>query len=304
MTTAKQRKPWRNEEPGMEFVCLYPPSSIVDYTSAMPYELAILGAGNMAEAIARGVLAKKVFTPAQIIAADPVEARRNLFTQQLGIKTVTDNTQAAKDAKVLLLSTKPYQMKEALAPVGAVLNENSLVISIAAGITSRAIVEALGNNKKWRVIRTMPNTPMLVGEGVVGIAPGEFATKEDLSLARKIFEAAADVIDVPEDKIDAVTALSGSGPAYFYFLVENMIQAGIEMGLKPEDAQKMAIKTAAGAGKLLVNSPDTPAELRRKVTTPGGTTHAAISYMESHHFPDIIVNALKAAEQRGRELGK
>jgi pyrroline-5-carboxylate reductase len=270
----------------------------------MPYDLAILGAGNMAEAIARGVLAKKVFAPAQIIAADPVEARRNLFSQQLGIKSVTDNADAARDAKILLLSTKPYQMKDALAPVGKVLNEKSLVISIAAGITSRAIVEALGNDKKWRVIRTMPNTPMLVGDGVVGMAPGEFATKEDLAVARKIFEAAADVIDVPEDKIDAVTALSGSGPAYFYFLVEHMIRAGIEMGLKPEDATKMAIKTAAGAGKLLMNSSDSPAELRRKVTTPNGTTHAAITYMESHNLPETIIDALKAAEQRGKELGK
>jgi pyrroline-5-carboxylate reductase len=269
----------------------------------MPYELSILGAGNMAEAIARGVIARGVFRPEQIIAADPVEARRTLFSG-LGIKSVSDNAEAAGDAKVLLLSTKPYQMKEALSPVGAVMNEKTLVISIAAGISSRAIVDALGGGKKWRVIRTMPNTPMLVGEGVVGMATGEFATADDLKLARTIFEAAAVVIDVPEDRIDAVTALSGSGPAYFYFLVESMVRAGIEMGLKVEDATTMAIKTAAGAGKLLVASPDTPAELRKKVTTPGGTTHAAISYMESHDFANIIVNALKAAEARGRELGK
>jgi pyrroline-5-carboxylate reductase len=270
----------------------------------MAYELSILGAGNMAEAIARGVLAKKVCTADQIIAADPVEARRTLFTRELGIRTVSNNADAARDAKVLLLSTKPYQMKEALAPVGAVMNEKTLVISIAAGITSRAIAEALGAGKKWRVIRTMPNTPMLVGEGVVGIAAGEHATAEDLATARRIFEAAADVIDVPEDKIDAVTALSGSGPAYFYFLVEHLVRAGVEMGLKTEDATKMAIKTAAGAGKLLVSSSDAPAELRRKVTTPGGTTHAAISHMESKDFGNIVVDAIKAAEARGRELGK
>lgn len=270
----------------------------------MPYELAILGAGNMAEAIARGVLARGVLQPDQMIAADPVEARRILFAHQLHIETVIDNAQAARDAKVLLLSTKPYQMKEALAPVGAVMQQTTLVISIAAGITSQAIADALGGGKKWRVIRTMPNTPMLVGEGVVGMARGEHATQEDLAIARRIFEAAADVIQVPEDKIDAVTALSGSGPAYFYFLVEQMIRAGEQMGLKTEDATKMAIKTAAGAGKLLTNSSDTPAELRRKVTTPGGTTHAAISHMESHHLGQIIIDALKAAEARGKELGK
>lgn len=270
----------------------------------MSYELAILGAGNMAEAIARGVLGKGVFKSNQIIAADPVEARRKLFSEQLGIRSVIDNAAAARDAKALLLSTKPYQMKEALAPVGAVMSDKTLVISIAAGITSLAIAEALGGGKKWRVIRTMPNTPMLVGEGVVGMAPGEHATREDLSTARRIFEAAADVIELPEDKIDAVTALSGSGPAYFYFLVEHLVRAGIEMGLKPEDATKMAIKTAAGAGKLLSSSGDSPAELRRKVTTPGGTTHAAIAYMESKDFGKIVVDAIKAAEARGRELGK
>ena len=269
----------------------------------MPYELAILGAGNMAEAIARGVVARGVFTPAQIIAADPVEARRTLFTS-LGIKSVIDNAEAARQANVLLLSTKPYQMKEALAPVGAVMSDKTLVISIAAGITSRAIVEALGGGKNWRVVRTMPNTPMLVGEGVVGMAAGEFATADDLRLARRIFESAAVVIDVPEDKIDAVTALSGSGPAYFYFLVEHLVRAGVEMGLKIEDATKMAVKTAAGAGKLLVSSSDTPGELRKKVITPGGTTHAAITYMEAHHFGQIVVDALKAAEARGKELGR
>ena len=270
----------------------------------MPYELSILGAGNMAEAIARGVIAKKVFSPAQIIAADPVEVRRTLFSDQLHIKSVSDNAEAARDAKVLLLSTKPYQMKDALAPVGAAMNDSTLVISIAAGITSRAIVDALGGGKKWRVIRTMPNTPMLVGEGVVGMAKGEHATAADVETARRIFEAAAVVIDVPEDKIDAVTALSGSGPAYFSFLVESLVRAGVEMGLKPEDAATMAIKTAAGAGKLLTSSTDSPAELRRKVTTPGGTTHAAISYMESKDLGQTIVDAIKAAEARGRELGK
>lgn len=270
----------------------------------MPYELAILGAGNMAEAIARGVLARGVFTPAQIIAADPVDSRRTLFSEQLRITCVAENTQAARQAKVLLLSTKPYQMKEALAPLGEVMNEQTLVISIAAGITSQAISSALGHGKNWRVIRTMPNTPMLVGEGVVGMAPGEFATPADLATARRIFESAAVVIEVAEDKIDAVTALSGSGPAYFYFLVEHLIRAGVEMGLPVEDATTMAVKTAAGAGKLLVISSDSPAELRRKVTTPGGTTHAAISFMESQGFGQIIVDALKAAETRGRELGK
>jgi pyrroline-5-carboxylate reductase len=270
----------------------------------MTHELAILGAGNMAEAIARGVLSRGLLKPADIIAADPMPPRRELFTRDLGIETVADNAQAARDAKVLLLSTKPYQMKDALAPIGAVLTDKTLIISIAAGVTSRVIAESLGVGKQWHIIRTMPNTPMLVGEGIVGMAAGEHATRDDLAAARRIFEAAAEVIEVPENQIDAVTALSGSGPAYFYFLVEYLIRAGEEMGLSPEHAKKLAIKTAVGSGKLLAASSDSPAELRRKVTTPGGTTHAAISYMESQNLGQTIIDAIKAAERRGRELGK
>jgi pyrroline-5-carboxylate reductase len=269
----------------------------------MSYELGILGAGNMAEAIARGVVARGLFKAEQIIAADPVGGRRELFSKQLNIRAIEDNSEVARQSKVVLLSSKPYQMKEALAPVGSVMDEKTLVISIAAGITSNAIVAALGQGKKWRVVRTMPNTPMLVGEGMVAISAGQNASEEDLAAARRIFEAAADVIEVREDQIDAVTALSGSGPAYFYYLVECLIRAGVEMGLSAEHSHKLAVKTAIGSGKLLAGSTDSPADLRRKVTTPGGTTHAAITHMETQHMDQIVIEALKAAQKRGRELG-
>jgi pyrroline-5-carboxylate reductase len=149
----------------------------------------------------------------------------------------------------------------------------------------------------------MPNTPMLVGEGMVALARGANATDADVATARALFESAASVIEVPEDQIDAVTALSGSGPAYFFFLVEHMTRAGVEMGLSAAHAHLLATKTALGSAKMLMTSADTPQELRRKVTSPGGTTHAAISHMESAGMPQIIVDALKAAQQRGRELG-
>ncbi|MEO6435585.1 MAG: NAD(P)-binding domain-containing protein, partial [Tepidisphaeraceae bacterium] len=176
----------------------------------MTHELGILGAGNMAEAIVRGVLGKGLLQPQQIIAADPVPARRELFEGVLGIQCFTDNADVARQAKTILLSTKPYQIKEALAPVGAAMSEQTLVISIVAGVTSRGIADALGAGKSWRIVRTMPNTPMLVGEGIVGVAAGVGATAADVATARRIFEAAAEVVEVAEDKIDAVTALSGS----------------------------------------------------------------------------------------------
>jgi pyrroline-5-carboxylate reductase len=149
----------------------------------------------------------------------------------------------------------------------------------------------------------MPNTPMLVGEGMVAIAKGGHATDADLATARRVFEASADVIEVAEDKIDAVTAMSGSGPAYFFYVVEQMIRAGMDMGLTAEQAHRLASKTALGAARMLLTSPDSPQELRRKVTTPNGTTHAAISTMEERGMGDIIRDAVRAAERRSKELG-
>jgi pyrroline-5-carboxylate reductase len=172
-----------------------------------------------------------------------------------------------------------------------------------AGVSIASIERNLGAGKRWKVIRTMPNTPMLVGEGMVAMSPGANASADDLAATRKLFEAAADVIEVREELMDAVTAVSGSGPAYFYFLVEQMIRAATELGLTPEQATKLAIKTATGTAKLLAMATETPQELRRRVTSPGGTTQAAIEHMESRGLPQTIVDAIKAAERRGRELG-
>lgn len=268
----------------------------------MSYELAVIGAGNMAEAIVRGVVSAGQFTPAQIIAADVAEPRRQLFQQQLNVKAVEDPAVAAKDAGIILLSVKPQTMAAVLASLAAAIRPDALIISIAAGISSAFIEKHLGST--CRVIRTMPNTPMLVGEGMVGMAAGRNATQDDLATARKLFESAAAVVEVPEDKIDAVTAVSGSGPAYFFFLVEQMIAAGVQMGLTPETAHQLATKTALGAAKMLTSSPDTPAELRRKVTSPGGTTNAAIVTMQERQVDQAIVEALRAAERRGKELGQ
>jgi pyrroline-5-carboxylate reductase len=145
---------------------------------------------------------------------------------------------------------------------------------------------------------------MLVGEGMVAIAAGKHARGSDLHAARQLFESAATVIEVPEDKLDAVTAISGSGPAYFFYLVEQMIAAGVAMGLSEEQSRTLACTTALGAGKMLATSADSPAELRRKVTSPGGTTHAAIAHMDQSNLPKIIIDALAAAERRSRELAK
>jgi pyrroline-5-carboxylate reductase len=193
-------------------------------------------------------------------------------------------------------------MKEVLGQLAPVIPENALIISIAAGISTRFIEQNLGS-RPCRVIRTMPNTPMLVGEGMVAMAPGSRATPADMDDARRIFSPAAAVMDVTEDKLDAVTALSGSGPAYFFLLVEQMIRAGIELGMTPEQARLLSIRTALGAAKMMGASSESPQDLRRKVTSPKGTTYEAISYMEQKDLPQTIVDAIKAAQRRSRELG-
>jgi pyrroline-5-carboxylate reductase len=267
------------------------------------YELGIIGAGNMAEAIARGVTAKNLLRPDQIIAADVSPARRELFERELKIKSIEHNADVARQARVILLSVKPQVMAEALAALSPAMNEQTLVVSIAAGISTAFIEKHLGGGRRWRVVRVMPNTPMLVGEGMSGIARGANASDDDMTTARRLFESAGEVVEVAEDKMNAVTAMSGSGPAYFFLLVEQMIAAGVDMGLSPQHARQLAVKTAVGAAKMLATSADDPAELRGKVTSPGGTTHAAITHMQAQRVPQSIADAIKAAERRGRELG-
>ena len=203
----------------------------------------------------------------------------------------------------LLLSVKPQQMPAALADLSAGLVPHTLIISIAAGVRTEFIESHLRSGESWRVIRTMPNTPMLVGQGMVAIARGAHATAEDAAAARRIFEYSATVLEVEEAKMNAVTALSGSGPAYFFYLAEHMMRAAIELGMTGEQADTLVRKTALGAATMLAALKDPPAELRRKVTSPGGTTQAAIDAMEAKKMGEIIVDAIQAAEERGRELG-
>ena len=270
----------------------------------MNHELAIIGAGVMAEAIARGIVSGGTIKPDQIIAADLSIQRRELFQKEFGITTVERAEDAVRGAKILLLCIKPYQMEAVLEEIWPDIDENTLVISIAAGIGTGLIEKKLGQGKPRRGIRSMPNTPMLVGCGMVAIAPGAHATDADMAAARRLFESGATVLQTTEDKIDAVTAISGSGPAYFFFLTEQMIRAGMDLGLAADEARTLAIQTAAGAAKMMSDSSDSPEAHRKRVTTPNGTTHAAISHMESRDWPGITVDALKAAARRSAEMGK
>jgi len=262
--------------------------------------IGFFGAGNMAEALARGLLSGGV--PADsLIASDVAEARRKLFSQTLHIAATNDNREVLAKSDVAIFAVKPQNMAELLAIISGP-SHGKLFISICAGVSTRYIEKELGDAP--HVVRAMPNTPMLVGAGAAAIAKGKYATDEDLAVARAIFETAAKVIVVEEALMDAVTAVSGSGPAYFFYLVEALVEAGVKLGLTKEAALALAKQTAFGAGRLLTTSADEPAELRRKVTSPGGTTFAAITKMEEAGVKGQIVKAVEAAAARSKELGK
>ena len=265
-------------------------------------KLGFIGAGNMAEALCKGVIAGGVFPKEEIIASDISEARRNYFKEQLGVSVSPSNEEVVKSSRTVLFAVKPQNMAEVLEEVGSLFKKDQLIISIAAGISSAFIEKYLKDEVP--VIRSMPNTPVLVGAGMVAIAAGRWAGPEHLNQARRLFESAAEVIEIEEKLIDAVTAVSGSGPAYFFYLIEAMVEAGISEGLSREDAVTLASHTAYGAAKLLLETGEAPEELRRKVTSPGGTTFEAISSMENDNVKRNIIKAVKAAAQRSRKLGK
>jgi len=267
--------------------------------------IAFLGAGNMAEAIARGLLRTAEYEPADLRAIDPNPDRQKLFRDHLGIPCSTGCDSIA-GVDTVILAVKPFVVAEALAQIQPAFSADMVLISIAAGISSRFIEERLvsANASQPRVIRVMPNTPMLVGKGISALARGTYATEQDLIEAERIFAAGGKTVRVAEPLIDAVTALSGSGPGYLFYLTDALARAGVSLGLPDEVAAELARQTVIGAGALLEQSKDPPAELQRKVTTPGGTTQAGIETLQAGGLDALLAKALAAAAKRSRELGK
>lgn len=259
-----------------------------------------MGAGNMAEALARALFAAG-FTKDASIASDVSEARRKFFEDAFHVAVTNDNRQVLARSDVVVFAVKPQNIHELLAIISGATHDK-LFVSICAGVSTASIEKSLGGAP--RVIRAMPNTPMLVGAGAAAVTRGKYATDEDLALAIELFECAAKVVVVKEALMDAVTAVSGSGPAYFFYLVEALVEAGTKLGLPKDAALLLARQTAFGAGKLLAESPDAPEELRRKVTSPGGTTFAAITKMDEAGVKAALVKAVEAAAARSKELGR
>ena len=252
----------------------------------------------MAEAIVAGILERQVVEPEDVCVTDVSELRLQHFMNKHGVATSLNNREAAAQAGVVVLSVKPQIFPEVWPDIVQGLDPDALVISIMAGIPSSKIT----NGKRIRVVRVMPNTPSLVGEGASGIAAGEFAVEADLKVAEELMSAVGIATIVKEEELDAVTALSGSGPAYVFYLLESMLEAADQMGLAGDVSRELALATVIGAAKLMQQTGENADELRAKVTSKGGTTAAAIQAMDDRKVKESIIAALLAARDRSREL--
>jgi len=264
-------------------------------------KIGCIGGGNMAEAIIKGLLAGAA-RPENITVAEPVEERRVYLSETYGIGTTEDNSCAVSFGEVIILAVKPQVCVKALRALAGDISTGKLFISIMAGVKTKTIEAALP--KGVRVVRVMPNTPALVLAAASAISPGANATSNDVSLALDIFNLLGTTCTVEEKLLDAVTGLSGSGPAYVFTIIEALSDAGVKNGLPRDIAARLAAQTVYGSAKMLLETREHPALLREKVTSPGGTTIAGLHVLEQEGFRGTIMSAVDAATARSAELGK
>ena len=264
--------------------------------------IGFIGGGRMGEAIIKGILQANLVNADQILVMEPDRERRTLLSEQYGI-AVYDQLEAVwSDCGIVLLAVKPQIMGQVLAENKKMISKDHLLISIAAGITLAFLEQH--TPKRSRIIRVMPNTPALVLEAASALSGGINATGNDMEQATSIFEAIGKVVVVEEPLLDAVTGLSGSGPAYVFTFLEALIDAGLRVGLSRPVAETLVYQTVLGSTKLAMTSGEHPAQLRAMVTSPGGTTIAGLHELESAGFNGIIMDAVEAATRRSLELGK
>jgi pyrroline-5-carboxylate reductase len=264
--------------------------------------VSILGAGNMGMALMKGIINAQLTPPQNICACDINTEKLDQLKAEWKINTTSDPAKAVGTSDVVLLCVKPVTLPKILAQIKSVISKEQLVISIVAGVKIAYIQQSLG--KEIPIVRTMPNIAATVDEGAAAISFGEYVSPELNEIAIAIFEAVGEVVIVPEENLDAVTGLSGSGPAYIYMVIEAMIDGGVKMGLPRDIATKLAIQTVLGSAKLVKTSGLHPAILRDQVTTPGGTTINAIHELESHGLRSMLINAVTIATRRSEELSR
>ncbi len=265
-------------------------------------KIGFLGAGKMATALAKGFLNARFVKDGQLFAADPFDTAQKHFAAETGAKTFAANLEIARAASVLILATKPDQVAAALAEISGAFTKNHLLISIAAGVTISKLENALPSGA--RVIRVMPNTPALVGAGASGFALGKNATAADGELAQKLLSAVGVAMQVKESLLDAVTGLSGSGPAYVYQFIEALSDGGVAAGLPRDIATKLAAQTVLGGAKMVLETGQHPGALKDQVTSPGGTTIEGIHEMEKGKLRATVMSAVRAATEKSKKLGQ
>ena len=263
-------------------------------------KITFIGAGNMAEAIISGIIKNKKVDKKEITVSDISQERLDYMLETFGINASIDNNTAVKGAEVIVLAIKPQAFSKVWDDLHASISPDVLIISIMAGVSS----DKIENGTKRRVVRVMPNTPALIGQGVSGVSAGKFASYKDMDIALDLMSACGLALEFSEDKLHAVTALSGSGPAYIFYFIEAMCAAGVELGLTKEDALILAKATAAGASNMAMEANDLPEVLRNRVTSKGGTTAAALDALSEQKVDEAISRAMKAAVIRSKELAK
>ncbi len=262
------------------------------------HPLAILGAGVMGETVLSGLL-RAGWHADQIVATDRRLERQHELSARYGIKML-ENTEAVAEAETVILVVKPQDMSDLLEEIAESIKPGTLVVSLAAGVDTSFIESRLPEGVA--VVRVMPNTPAQVDEGMAAISPGSHSTQDHLDRVTEILSATGRVITVPERYQDAVTAISGTGPAYLFFVVEAMIEAGVHLGLPRDTATELVVQTMLGSAKLLRETGEHPTVLRERVTSPGGTTAAAVRELEDHKVRAAFLRAMEAARDRSREL--
>jgi len=264
-------------------------------------KIGFVGGGNMAEAILKGLI-ERGHDPLNLMVSEPVAARRDELAQRFRVVVCDDNAEVVGRSEVVVLAIKPQMVETVLPGIAAGFGSDKILVSILAG-TATATLESYFKTPA-KVVRVMPNTPALVGVGAAAVCPGANASASDLAIVEEIFSSVGSVVRVREEQMDAVTAVSGSGPAYIFTVIEAMVEGGVQEGLDRQTALDLALQTVIGSARLVAESGEAPMALRAKVCSPGGTTLAAIEKLEEGKFAETLVRGVRRAAERSRELGK
>lgn len=264
--------------------------------------IGFIGTGKMATALARGLLTSGLTEAESMIGGDVLPEARQRFSDETGIRTVDSNVEVVRNADLVVLAVKPQQMKAVLREIAEAVTPEHLIVTIAAGVPLRTLVGELGADR--RLVRVMPNTPCLVGAGAAAFALGGDATEEDAKLVEELLSTVALAVRVPEKDLDAVTGLSGGGPAYVYQVIEALSDGGVRAGLSRDVATRLAAQTVLGAAKMVLETDEHPGVLKDAVTSPGGTTIAGLHALERGGMRAALMNAVEAATFRSRQLGQ